>query len=180
MSDFSIDTQRLLLRDWTESDFEPYAEMCRSPEVMQFFPHLQTESESQNQIRVFQKHFKEHGFTYFAVEKASNSEFIGFVGLKHQTFESPFTPCVDIGWRLKKEAWGQGYATEAANACVDFAFNKVKLRELYAFCPRINLPSQAVMKRIGMVEVGNFHHEAIPIDSALNPCVAWHLSPQAP
>lgn len=143
---------------------------------MQHFPDLVSAEEATAYVRAYQKHFEEFGFTYFAVEELCSGEFIGFVGLKHQTYESPFTPCVDIGWRLKQSVWGQGYATEAAKACLVFAFGTLGLAKVYSMCTNTNSASEAVMKKIGMDKAGIFEHLAIPEDSALNPCLAYRIS----
>ena len=140
---------------------------------MEHFADLVPQEQATEHVRAYQQHFTEHGFTYFAVELLNCGEFIGFVGLKHQNFESPFTPCVDIGWRLKKYAWGKGYATEAAQACLKFAFDSAGLSEVFAMCANTNAASEAVMKKIGMKKVGSFEHPALPSNSALNPCLAY-------
>lgn len=176
MSNFIIKTQRLGLRNWIESDIDPFVAMCQDADVMKHFPDLVSKEDATTNVRGYQQHFAEHGFTYFAVEELSASEFLGFVGLKHQTYECPFTPCVDIGWRLKKSAWGKGYATEAARACLEFAFGAAGLDEVYAMCTNSNAASEAVMRKIEMEKVGTFDHPAIPTDSALNPCLAYRIT----
>lgn len=176
MSEFIIQTDRLGLRNWIESDIAHYAQMCQDPDVMKFFPQTFSAEEATKHVRAFQQHFAEHGFTYFAAELQSSGEFLGFVGLKNQTFVSPYTPCVDVGWRLRKQAWGNGYATEAARACLAFAFEELKLEQVIAMCPVANVASEAVMKRLGMEKVGEFDHPAMPADSPLNPCVAYRAS----
>jgi len=179
LSNFILQTQRLGLRNWIDSDIATFVAMCQDAEVMKHFPELVSEEKATDYIRAYQQHFEEHGFTYFAVEELSSSEFIGFVGLKHQTYESPFTPCVDIGWRLKTSAWGKGYATEAATACLSFAFESTGLEEVFSMCTRTNAASESVMKRIGMKKVGTFVHPAIDADSPLNPCLAFRVSSPA-
>jgi RimJ/RimL family protein N-acetyltransferase len=149
--------------------------MCQDPEVMRHFPGLVSEAEATTYVRDYQDHLEQHGFTYFAVEELSSGEFIGFVGIKHQAYESPFTPCVDIGWRLKRSAWGKGYATEAAKECLEFAFGPAKLKEVYAMCANTNAASEAVMKKIGMEKTGSFVHPAIEANSPLNPCLAYRI-----
>jgi len=147
--------------------------MCQDNQVMRHFPDLVSEKDATAYVRIYQNHFEEFGFTYFAVEELTSGEFIGFVGMKHQTYESPFTPCVDIGWRLKRSAWGKGYATEAAKACLEFAFGTLGMTEVYSICANTNSPSEAVMKKIGMQRVGTFKHPAIEAGSDLNPCVVY-------
>jgi RimJ/RimL family protein N-acetyltransferase len=175
MSQFTIETNRLGLRNWIESDITPFASMCEDPEVMKHFPSVVSKADATAFVRSYQQHFEEFGFTYFAVEELNGGEFIGFVGIKHQTYESPFTPCVDIGWRLKRSAWGKGYATEAAKACLEFAFESAKLEEIFAMCTNTNAPSESVMKKIGMEKAGTFEHPAIAANSLLNPCLAYRI-----
>ena len=175
MSEYHIITQRLGLRNWIDDDIAPFVAMCQDDEVMKHFPRKPTETEAIASIRRSQAHFEEHGFTYFAVEELSSNEFIGFVGLKNQTYESPFTPCVDIGWRLRRSSWGKGYATEAARACIDYAFSCLCLDSVLAVCAHTNTGSEAVMKRIGMTQIGSFKHSEIESDSPLNPCLAYQI-----
>ena len=88
------------------------------------------------------------GFCYFAVDTLNNRDFIGFIGISEQTFQSDFTPCIDIGWRLSQDQWGKGYATEGAKRCLDYAFNDLKLKNIKAICPSINDKSERVMSKL--------------------------------
>ncbi len=176
MNKFTIKTLRLGLRNWIESDIAPFAAMCQDAEVMRHFPDLVSEEQATSYVRAYQEHFEEHGFTYFAAEELISGRFIGFIGMKHQTYESPFTPCVDIGWRLKPDVWGKGYATEAAKSCLEFAFGSWSLKEIFAVCTNTNAGSEAVMKKIGMTKAGIFDHPAIAADSPLNPCLAYRIT----
>lgn len=101
---------------------------------------------------------EQYGYGFFAVERKDNGEFIGFTGLTHPGFEAEFTPCVEIGWRLSKQNWGQGFATEAAMACLKFGFQELGLNEIYSFTSVHNLRSEQVMKKIGMIKEGYFEH----------------------
>ena len=84
----------------------------------------------------------------------ASGEFIGFVGLCDQAYESPFTPCTDIGWRLAPEFWGKGYATEGAKRCLEYAFNDLRLDEIKSTAPKVNVPSIRVMEKANMQAVG--------------------------
>lgn len=172
---YIIKTHRLGLRNWTPSDIVPFIEMSQDPEVMNYFPKLLSEEESKDFIISMQRHFKDFGFCYFAIDILKNEEFIGFTGLLHQTFESDFTPCVDMGWRLKQSAWGMGYATEAAIECLRFAFNILKLNEVYSFATINNIRSEAVMKKIGMNFVGTVQHPMIVGDHRFKHCVVYNI-----
>ena len=173
MKDYVIQTARLGLRNWLPADVAPFTEMCKDPKVMEFFPATLPESESHDLIERLELHYDKHGYTYFAVDVLKTGEFIGFCGLAVQAWQSEFTPCVDMGWRLKQSAWGNGYATEAAKACLDAAQNKFGLQEVFAFTPDRNLASQNVMKKIGLEYVGDFQHPKIASDSRFKTCLAF-------
>jgi RimJ/RimL family protein N-acetyltransferase len=143
-----IHTSRLILRQWQESDHEPYIAMNLDPEVMRYFPALQTREATIAQIERLQTFIEENGYGFFAMERKDTGEFIGFTGLSNPHFESFFTPCVEIGWRLARAHWGQGFAHEAARACLDFGFDELGLNEIYAFTSILNEPSMNVMRRI--------------------------------
>jgi RimJ/RimL family protein N-acetyltransferase len=158
---YIISTERLGLRKWMGSDTQPFVEMNRDPEVMKYFPKMLSEQESIgfiNRIRIF---FDEHAFGVWAVEKRSTNEFIGYTGFSIPRFDSFFTPCIEIGWRYKKEAWGKGYATEAASACLRYGFDDLGFNKVLSFTSVLNLNSEKVMKRIGMTRVGEFDHPKI-------------------
>jgi len=176
MNNYILKTERLGLRNWKASDIEPFIEMGKDPEVMQYFPSLLSGEESRNLIQKLQNHFILHGYCYFAVDILETSEFIGFTGFMNQTWESKFTPCVDMGWRLKRSAWGKGYATEAAKACLEAALPKFNLKEVYAFTPDKNIPSQKVMQKIGMKYTGDFQHPKLIGDDRFKYCVAYKKS----
>lgn len=161
MAKIFIETSRLYLREWKASDHEPYIALNADPDVMEFFPSVQTAEESLFQAERIMVHLEKYGFTFFAVERKDNGQFIGFTGLANVGFEADFTPCVEIGWRLSKANWGQGFATEAALACLEFGFDKLGLTEIYSFTSVYNQRSEAVMKRIGMHKVGEFDHPKI-------------------
>lgn len=170
---YVITTERLGMRNWMASDKVPFIAMGKDPEVMKHFPGLMTESESLDLINRLQQHFEEHGFTYFALDRLDTGEFLGFTGMKHQFWESEYTPCVDLGWRLKRTAWGKGYATEAANACLMQAYQKFGLKELLAFATDTNIPSINVMRKIGMQHIGKVQHPIIEGDPRFKHCEVY-------
>ncbi|WP_426667022.1 GNAT family N-acetyltransferase [Mucilaginibacter sp. McL0603] len=133
MSAIFLETRRLILRQWQECDYEPYIQLNADNEVMEFFPSTLTRDESLAQIVRLTAHIDQYGYGFFAVERKDNHEFIGFTGLANVRFESHFTPCVEIGWRLNKANWNQGFATEAARACLKYAFDTLKLNEVYSY-----------------------------------------------
>jgi ribosomal-protein-alanine N-acetyltransferase len=159
-----LQTERLLLRQWTEDDFLPFSEMCSDKDVMEFFPNPQTQEESYKMGKRIQSLINDRGWGFWAVEIPNRKKFIGFVGLHIPKESLPFSPCVEIGWRLAKEYWNQGYATEAAKESLRYAFTKLSLNEVISFTTLANLRSQAVMQKIGMSNTGNnFMHPDIEV-----------------
>ncbi|MEP3045310.1 MAG: GNAT family N-acetyltransferase [Roseibium sp.] len=148
-----METDRLLVREWQDDDLDPFAEMCADPEVMRYFPAPLTREQTAILIDIAIRKQKEDGFCFVPVETKSNREFLGFVGLSIPAYAKPlpFDPCVEVGWRLKRPAWGNGYATEAAKAWLRFGFETVDLTEIVSFTTKGNRPSREVMKRLGMV-----------------------------
>ncbi len=174
MTEYIITTERLGLRNWRSNDLAIFAEMSQDKEVMEFFPKLLTEEDCIDFINRMQNHFQKFGFCYFAVDILETGEFIGFTGLLNQTYESNFTPCVDIGWRLKRSAWGKGYATEAAKSCLNFATNKLKLKEIYSLASIPNINSISIMKKIGMEYHSTFQHPALIKNNFLKDCFVYY------
>ncbi|MCX4693012.1 GNAT family N-acetyltransferase [Streptomyces sp. NBC_01408] len=142
-------TDRLVLRGWRDSDLGPWAAMNADPEVRKYFPDVLTREQSEASAARFQADLDQRGWGWWAVEVAATGEFIGFTGLDSVDEDTPFTG-VEAGWRLARSAWGHGYATEAALAALTFGFESLALREILALTTATNLPSQAVMRRIGM------------------------------
>jgi len=146
----TLETQRLLLRRWREEDLAPFAQLNADPEVMRHFPAPLDRAASDALASRIGAHFAEHGFGLWALEIPGERPFAGFVGLAIPRFEAHFTPCVEIGWRLARETWGQGYAPEAARAVLAHAFTKLELPEVVSFTAVANAASQRVMEKIGM------------------------------
>ncbi|MFJ4483502.1 GNAT family N-acetyltransferase [Streptomyces longwoodensis] len=142
-------TDRLVLRPWRESDLAPWAAMNADPEVRRHLGDLLTREQSDASVARFRAEFEERGYGWWAVEVRSTGAFTGFAGLDRVDDGLPFGG-VEIGWRLAREAWGKGYATEAARAVLDFGFDTLGLPEILAVTTATNLRSQAVMRRIGM------------------------------
>ena len=125
---------------------------------MEHFPELLSRSEVENLKKRLNNHFIENGFTYYAIEVLDTKEFIGMIGLAFQKYESDFTPAIDIGWRLKKSAWGKGYATEGAKRCLEFGFKELDISKIISVCVIKNTNSKNVMKKIVMTKIGEFDH----------------------
>ena len=145
-----LTTARLTLRPWRDEDLEPFAALNADSRVRAFFPSLQTHQESAESMRHIRDHFSRHGFGLWAVEVIGAASFIGFIGLAVPSFEAPFMPCVELGYRLAFEHWGRGYATEGARAAIAFGFAALGLNEIVALTAVGNERSRRVMERVGM------------------------------
>ncbi|MBU6339700.1 MAG: GNAT family N-acetyltransferase [Rickettsiales bacterium] len=165
-----IETNRLVLRQWKNDDAEKFAQMNQDERVIEFLRAPMSLKDCQNFITKVEKHFELNGFGLWAVELKDSKEFIGFVGLNIPDFESHFTPCVEIGWRLAYEYWGKGYATEAAREVLKIAFEKLNLNEIVAFTAENNFRSISVMEKIGMKRdfEGDFNHPKLPLNHKLS------------
>lgn len=162
-------TPRLILRQWRESDLAPFAAINADPEVMRFFPAPLSAEESDAFARRIVARHASQGFGFWAVEEKGGAPFIGFIGLNRPTFEAPFTPCVEIAWRLSRAHWGRGYAAEGASAVLSHAFGPLGLAEVVAFTTPANARSRGVMERIGMRRdfTFDFDHPRVPEGHAL-------------
>ena len=181
MTKWILETERLYLRQWQPSDFAVFAQMNADPEVMRYFPKLLSATVSDTIANKCQQLIKDNGWGFWAVSVKTGLEksdpFIGFVGLNQTHPDMAFAPCVEIAWRLNKDYWGQGYATEAAKAALKFAFDELGLDEIVAFTAVINQPSQQVMKRIGMINTqDNFYHPALEPSHALAEHVLYKMT----
>ena len=155
-----LQTSRLILRNWKQNDIEPFAILNSDPRVCEFLPNVLSQEETLTSVIKIQSHFKEHAFGLFAVELISTKTFIGFVGLKYFSFDSHFTPSVELAWRLSWENWGQGLATEAAQKVTQYGFETLGLPEILAITAKNNQRSRRVMEKLGMFtnEDENFLH----------------------
>jgi RimJ/RimL family protein N-acetyltransferase len=173
----ALRTERLILRHWRPSDRAPFARLNADPRVMEFFPALLTSSESNAVADRVESHWWQHGFGPYAAELAADGTFIGFVGLFIPAFEAAFTPCVEIGWRLAAEYWGQGFATEGARAVVGQARDVMGLDALVSFTPAGNFRSRRVMEKLGMTRdpAEDFDHPSLPEGHALRRHVLYRL-----
>ena len=178
-----IETERLYLRQWQASDFAIFAAMNADPEVMKYFPKLLPAKVSDIIGNKCQQLIEDNGWGFWALSlkegSNKNDAFIGFVGLNQTHADMSFAPCVEIAWRLRKEFWGQGYATEAARASLDFAFSELALDEVVAFTTVINKRSQLLMKRIRMTDTqNNFYHPALESNHLLAEHVLYKINRQ--
>lgn len=168
-----LETERLLLREWLAEDRRPFAALNADERVMEYFPHPLSRAESDAFVDRIIAEWAECGRGLYAVELRGEGRFIGYVGLHRATFDAPFTPCVEIGWRLAADVWGRGYATEAARAVLRDAFGRLGLRRVYSFTAAVNGRSERVMRRLGMRSLGGFDHPALPVGHPLRPHVLY-------
>lgn len=150
--------------------------MNRDKEVMKYFPDTMTDMESLAMLKRIHLHFENNNFGLFAVEDKSTNQFIGFTGFNIPKFDSFFTPCIEIGWRYKKEAWGQGFASESAVACLEYGFNVLGFDKILSFTSAVNVNSEKLMKRIGMTFIGFFNHPQIEMNNILCRHVIYQIS----
>jgi len=156
-----IETERLILRRWIESDLEPFTKMNQDAEVMRYFVNTLTAEDVKKFCIRNTQEFSEYDYGFYAVEEKESGDFIGFIGFHYVEMDAEFCPCVEIGWRLNKPYWNKGYATEGAKACLKHGFSHLGFEKVYAFTTVTNTPSQNVMKKIGMKFVNNFDYPTI-------------------
>ena len=176
-----IQTARLRLRPWREEDKPPFRELNADPRVMAFFPSTLSAGQSDALADRCQALIARQGWGFWALECSATQAFIGLVGLHAQPDGLPFSPCVEIGWRMAHDCWGRGYASEAATAALRFGFDSLGLEEIVAFTAIGNLRSRAVMERIEMREDGTvFDHPKVPQGHPLRRHCLYRISATAP
>ncbi|HUP85998.1 MAG TPA: GNAT family N-acetyltransferase [Acidimicrobiales bacterium] len=175
-------TERLLLRAWRDEDRPPFAALNADPEVRLHFPSVLDRAASDLEADRHAAGLEERGWGLWAVEVVGGSSFVGFVGLAPATFAAPFTPAVEIGWRLARLAWGRGYATEAASTVLRHAFEEVGLEEVVSFTAVENARSRRVMEKIGLTRdpADDFDHPNVPEGHPLRRHVLYRLRTSAP
>ena len=171
-------TERLLLRQWRDEDLAPFAALNGDPETMRYFTAPPTREESDALAERARGQIEDEGWGLWAVEVGGGAPFVGFVGLSRPGFEEHFTPAVEVGWRLAREHWGRGYATEAGRAALAFGFEELGLEEIVSFTSILNEPSWRVMERLGMSHnpADDFEHPRVPVGHPLRPHVLYRLT----
>ncbi|MGH8433144.1 MAG: GNAT family N-acetyltransferase [Pseudomonas sp.] len=172
-----LPSPRLLLRQWRASDLEPFAALNADPVVMEHFPACLGRAQSDALAARIQAHFDQHGFGLWALARRDSGAFIGFAGLLRVGFAAAFSPAVEIGWRLAREHWGQGFAREAAQTAVACGFSRLQLTELVSFSVPANRRSRAVMAALGMQHAAqdDFDHPALPVGHPLRRHLLYRL-----
>lgn len=156
-----IKSERLILRSWQETDITHLARLNSDHKVMEYFLKKLSHEETIALYNQIQEEFMVYGFGVYAVEEKETGTFIGFVGLHHVTFDVDFAPAIEILWRLLPDFWGKGYATEAATACLNYAKDELKLKEIVSFTSLPNKRSEHVMQKIGMTRIKEFNHPLV-------------------
>jgi RimJ/RimL family protein N-acetyltransferase len=170
-------TDRLILRRWRDADRAPFAAMNADPEVMRYFMKSLDRAESDAFIDRIERHFEEHGWGLWALERLDTGMFIGYAGPWPVTFDAHFAPAVEVGWRLDRSAWGHGFATEAAKAAVADAYRRAGIPEILSFTATSNERSWRVMERLGMHRVagGDFEHPWVTVGHELQSHVLYRF-----
>lgn len=168
-----IETPRLFLRQWRQSDQEPFAGMNSDPEVMHYFPEPYSRERSNHFFEAIQREFEEHGYGLYAAEEKASGLFMGYIGFHWAKMDLEFCPCIEIGWRINKNFWNKGFATEGAMACLDFGFNRLGFGRVFSFTAALNIPSERVMQKIGMRLERHFEHPGVPENHQLRPHVLY-------
>lgn len=173
-----IETERLILRTWKKEDADPYFQINQDTKVIEFLPRSLTMEQVNDFITAASNHQEEQSYTLWAACLKETRELIGFIGLNYTTFESNFTPAVEVGWRLGSQYWGKGYATEGAKASLEYGFKQCGLKEIVSFTVPANVKSLRVMEKIGLKRDlnGDFAHPKLPADHKLSHHVLYRLS----
>lgn len=169
-------TDRLIFRTWRPEDRASFARMNADPAVMEYLPKVLSPEESDAFVDRIEKGLRERNYGLWAVELKDDCRFMGFIGFNYTDFPSDFTPCIEIGWRLAKEFWGKGYATEGARSCLDFGFSTLGFTEVYSFTSKSNARSESVMMKIGMRKVRDFKHPKLEESNPLCDHVLYRIA----
>lgn len=172
-----IRTERLVLRGWRDEDRDAFAALNADPEVMEHFVALYDRVRSDAEAEVMAANLVHDGWGQWAVTLPEDDRFLGFTGLDVVDFPASWTPATEIGWRFARHAWGHGYATEAAQAVLSYAFLELELDEVVSFTATTNLRSQRVMERLGMHHdpADDFDHPRVPEGHHLRRHVLYRL-----
>ena len=172
-----IETPRLSLRPWTESDLPEFVRVTNTPAVMKYLGGVNTPEEAHAGFVRAQECQAKNGFCFWIVERRSDRAILGFCGLKIGT-AGPIVGEVEIGWRLREDAWGQGYAREAASACIEWAWRNLDCARVVACTVMANTPSWGLMERLGMRREPDmdFEHPALPVGHPFRPHITYTIN----
>ena len=175
-----IETERLRLRDWREDDIEPFIRLTNTEPVMRWLGGVKSEAEHREIIRDRMMRWQaERGFTFWVVERKADGALLGFCGLKIADGEgSPIAGEYEVGWRLREDVWGQGYAKEAAIASLDFAFDRLSAERVVAITFQPNAASWGLMERLGMKRRADLDYDDVRFPE-LNPTIVYAIEREA-
>lgn len=169
-----LTTERLALCRWSVADADGLVQLCADERVMHYFPKPLSREEAEVFLGRIMEEFDRRGYGLWQVRRWADDRFLGFVGLHDFAFPTLGMQGTEIGWRLLSEAWGQGYATEAATAALAYACEQ-GIETVYSFTAVVNTPSQRVMQRLGMERIGEFDHPALPAGDWLQRHVLYRI-----
>ncbi len=173
-----IETDRLILRGWRDADVEPFHLMCTDPEVMRWLGPPMSRADAQAAADRQNGFIASHGYAFWAIERKEDGAFLGFCGLKPGPEGTPIHDGVEIGWRLKRDAWGAGYAREAAQASLGWGWANTDAPEILAMTNIGNVRSWGLMERLGMTRdhASDFDHPAVPVGNPLRPHIIYRIA----
>lgn len=175
-----IETERLRLRPWQERDVAPFSDINADPEVRRYYyPSILTPAETADVIAECDAHLRQHGFAFVALERKTDAALVGGLGLSIASDEIPGGPHIEIGWILGRPYWRNGYALEAAGACLEHAWRRLGLNEVIGYTSRVNDPSRALMEKLGMLSdpAEDFDDATVPVGNPLRPHVLYRARP---
>ena len=174
-----LETENLILRQWKSSDFLAYATLTSNKKVMRYFPQVLTKEQSDIAAAKFMSLIEKRGWGFWAVEEKSSETFIGYAGLHAPKTQFPFSPCVEIGWRMEEKYWKKGYVAESGKAILKCAFETLNLNEIVYFSSLQNRRAEAIMKELGMrKEEKNFEHPFVENTHHLSEHYLYKLNKQ--
>lgn len=172
---YEFKSDRIGFRKWRENDKEVFATLNENKEVMEFFPKTLSKTESDNFVLKINQMFKQCSYGLYAIDELETNKFMGFIGFWHPSFDLGFSPFIEIGWRLGREYWNKGYATEGALECLKYGFNKLKFQSIYSLTSKTNLKSERIMQKIGMEKHMEFEHPKIEFGHEFKPHVLYKI-----
>ena len=177
MADFRHETARLILRDWREDDWAPFWEATNTPAVMRWLGGVCDADKREGAQQRLLSYKRDHGHTFWAIERKSDGAILGFCGLKRSNQQGGPIGMMEVGWRLREDAWGQGYAREAATAALDLAFRRFGADEVIALTVARNEASWGLMKRLGMRRRADLDFDNTDFDPDDPTIIVYSISP---
>jgi len=164
-----LETEQFYLRQWCEEDFSSYNLLTSSQEVMKYFPKILTIEESRKAALKFQNLLATRGWGFWAIEEKRSGEFIGYAGLHSPSTTFPFSPCVEIAWRMEEKYWNNGTVLELGKAILKYGLEELKLEEIVYFSSINNIQTKHIIESLGMVNQNmNFHHPFVSKEHELS------------